>query len=654
MTTLRELVTVIGFDVDEVNLKKAEKGFNGLKALAVGLVGAIATVGIGVVALAKNVSDAGDDAAKMAERVGVTATEIQELGFAADLSGTSIDALGMGLKFLQRNAFEAKRGSKEAAEAFALLGVRVTDGNGRVKPTVQLFEEVSDAIAKIDDPAKRTALSMRIMGRSGDQLIPLMKEGGAAIRGMREEAHTLGFILNEQAIKASEALNDDFDRLSYSIRGVKNRLAVELFPIVSELVVGLKEWIVVNRELIDSGIRAFARAIETAVHAGLRFLLFIDRHRVLVGLLLTTALIPLAGVIGGALLRAFLANVAAVRALTVQTWRLFFAQMATHASNLLLLARVLAIAAAAKEVRTAIKELAKEYVKLSIAQLRAAATATLMWLRLLAPIGLVAAGLAAIALIAEDIFYFASGGESAIGNLRKALVTEAEKPSANWFVKTIAFLIDQVALAVEGVDGFFRHLTDAAIEGGNSWKAVFADVFDFLFGSMTNFLLGPIWGAIGRMFVAPLYDAVKGFVLNDVVAFNDMLLEAFATVARRIGEFFGEHIVKPIEHALELLGPVGDLILRFAKAPLIIPGFVGGVIGDALGSATTSGRSIDELGRTTNNANNAVTVGGANVEVNVQGGSGAPAEIKQAAKAGVEEGLLHAAEEIARRRAGEY
>lgn len=107
---------------------------------------ALGAVGVGLsfaglAAAIKNVADDLDRLAKTSEKIGLPVEDLSALEHAAQQSGVEVGALETGLLRLNRSAADASRGLKEPADAFAALGVSVTDANGKLKSTGQLLDE---------------------------------------------------------------------------------------------------------------------------------------------------------------------------------------------------------------------------------------------------------------------------------------------------------------------------------------------------------------------------------------------------------------------------------------------------------------------------------------------------------------------------------
>lgn len=239
---VRELFAKLGIETDSAAFKNANGLITGLtgafKNLAV-IAGGTALVA-GLYKLTKTFADAGDNAFKTSQKIGVGVEALQELQYAAKLADVSSEQLSVGLGFLSKQAYEAANGGSEAQENFKALGVSFKGADGQIRPTEDLLLSVSDTIAAMPDGVKKTALMMRLFGRSGKDLIPFMNAGSKGIAAMMKEAKALGIVIDEQTAKKAEEFNDNLTRLSASVTGVAyafgNRLMNALIPVVEGLV----------------------------------------------------------------------------------------------------------------------------------------------------------------------------------------------------------------------------------------------------------------------------------------------------------------------------------------------------------------------------------------------------------------------------------
>ncbi len=220
--------------------------FGKLQQLGQALVGG-AIVG-GMVALTRSVIHQGDELATTAERLGIATTALQEWQYAADLSDVSTEEMNAGLKFLQRNLFEASQGGKEAVEAFTKLGVQVKDAKGETISTEGALEGIADRFKEMTNPVEKTALAMKVFGRGGAALVPLLSRGREGIAELREEFHALGGGLNDETIEAANQADDAFKRLRLGVRSLIFNAMTPFIKIATTTATWLKNVIVQFRQ----------------------------------------------------------------------------------------------------------------------------------------------------------------------------------------------------------------------------------------------------------------------------------------------------------------------------------------------------------------------------------------------------------------------
>jgi hypothetical protein len=211
-----------------------------------GLGSALATLGItasaaGLVAFAKSGIDAADDVGKLAQKVGVTTESLSAMQYAAKLSDVSNEQLATGLARLARAASDAAAGSKESSEAFQAIGVAVKDSNGNLRSTEDLLLDIADRFSKMEDGAGKTALAMRIFGRAGADLIPLLNAGRDGFEELRKEAERLGIVISQETAKAAEEFNDNMTRLGTAAGAARFAIAESLLPALTRVAQGMAD-----------------------------------------------------------------------------------------------------------------------------------------------------------------------------------------------------------------------------------------------------------------------------------------------------------------------------------------------------------------------------------------------------------------------------
>ncbi|MFN3576073.1 MAG: phage tail tape measure protein [Tabrizicola sp.] len=193
----------------------------------------VSAYGAGVALAVRGQIDAADELGKAAQKFGVPVEQLSTLEYAADLAGVSLETLGTSLGALSKNM--AKSGQK-----FEKLGIQVRDSEGNLRATDEVLFDVADALAAMPDGAEKTALAMELLGKSGKDLIPLLNQGGAAIRSFQEEARAIGLEISPETAAAAETFNDNLSRLQATLTGFARTVAASLAPVLAELA----DWLV--------------------------------------------------------------------------------------------------------------------------------------------------------------------------------------------------------------------------------------------------------------------------------------------------------------------------------------------------------------------------------------------------------------------------
>jgi hypothetical protein len=203
--------------------KLAVAGIVALGTAAVSAVGAIA-------ALTVKASDIGSEIADLSVKTGIGTTELQEMKYTAEILGVSFETLTGAQSKLTRSMAEAKDGTGTQAEAFKALGISVTDAQGNMRNTKDVFDDTIAALGKIQNPAERDALAMNIFGKSATELNGVIKAGPEGLAKLAEEAHKLGAVIDEDGIAKLDEFGDSLAGLKMGFQGVMATIALSFLP----------------------------------------------------------------------------------------------------------------------------------------------------------------------------------------------------------------------------------------------------------------------------------------------------------------------------------------------------------------------------------------------------------------------------------------
>lgn len=177
---------------------------------------------------ANEVSNVGDKIDKQSQALGLSRKAYQEWDYILGQNGASIDSLGVSMKTLNSAILSAGEGSKESMTAFRQLGINVHE-----LETMNMedqFDAVVRAFQKMPAGAQKSALAVKLFGRNGMELLPLLNQSETSLDELRARAEELGIIMSDDAVDASVAYNDALDDLNRTFNGLKYSVGAKLLP----------------------------------------------------------------------------------------------------------------------------------------------------------------------------------------------------------------------------------------------------------------------------------------------------------------------------------------------------------------------------------------------------------------------------------------
>ena len=199
------------------------KSFDKLKKVLIGIVSVAAakraaSALMNVVNAAAQVGDAID---KQSQALGMSRQAYQEWEYILAQSGASIESLGVSMKTLN-TAIES--GSSDLAE------VGLSIDNLQKMSQEDAFAAVVDALQALPASARKSSLAMKLLGKNGQDLMPLLNGSAEDLQALRDEAERLGLYMSDEGVDASVAYGDALDAMKRTFRGVKQTVATAVMP----------------------------------------------------------------------------------------------------------------------------------------------------------------------------------------------------------------------------------------------------------------------------------------------------------------------------------------------------------------------------------------------------------------------------------------
>ena len=208
------------------------------KGVATATAAATAAIGAMGYALSKQVQKV-DDLAKTANKLGTTVETLQQLQYAADISGVSAETLNMAMQRLTRRVSEASMGFGEAKGALKELGINAAKLNKL--PLDKKMEVLADAFDGVATDGDRVRLAMKLFDSEGVALVNTLNLGSDGLREMAAEAKSLGLSISEVDAKRFEKMQDDITRMKTAASAAATTFTTELLPVIEGIFTGFSD-----------------------------------------------------------------------------------------------------------------------------------------------------------------------------------------------------------------------------------------------------------------------------------------------------------------------------------------------------------------------------------------------------------------------------
>ena len=263
MAVVNELVSRFSFVGD----LSPQRDFNKGLAQSITLLGGFATAMIasagGLFAFVAAGTEASDKLTDLSAETGVAVEALQELGFAAELSGSSAEQMQSSLAGLSKVAGDAARDLGRGKKAFDDLGISVKDSNGTVKTADVLFGELGAKFRQLgtDSATQKSIIASLGLDPSALQLLNATSEEVAALV---EQSRRLGIVTTEQA-EASAKFQDSLAIAKFGVSALRQQVAIGLAPAMTDITNRFVGFLEANHELIEGGLKYLGEIIISVI-----------------------------------------------------------------------------------------------------------------------------------------------------------------------------------------------------------------------------------------------------------------------------------------------------------------------------------------------------------------------------------------------------
>lgn len=169
----------------------------------------------------------------LANSLDVSIDGLRGLQLAAEEAGVSQEGLAKGISMMNARLGEAQRGSGEAGKALQNLGLSAAELAGM--DIDERMATIADRVRELGLSSSETADFLRQFGIRGGEMVELFRQGGDAIRSARADVDAFGISLSAVDAKMVDNAEESLHRMSLTMEGIRNKVAVALAPILGTI-----------------------------------------------------------------------------------------------------------------------------------------------------------------------------------------------------------------------------------------------------------------------------------------------------------------------------------------------------------------------------------------------------------------------------------
>lgn len=230
----------------------------------IGVTAAVVGASVGIGKLVMDSASLADKYATLSGVTGISTTALQEFDFIGKKLDVDLETITGSMSRMVRSMGSAQDGSKNIADAYKQLGVKIVDNNGKLRDSKVVYGEVLTALGKMTNETEQDALAMQIFGRSAMELNPLIRAGKDRLNELTQAAHDTGAVMSAETVEGLDQFKDTMDSLGNSLKGNIGTMSGVFLPLLKKIgAAGTK-----GMEKLHSVVSRLAPLMQTMFEAG--------------------------------------------------------------------------------------------------------------------------------------------------------------------------------------------------------------------------------------------------------------------------------------------------------------------------------------------------------------------------------------------------
>lgn len=195
----------------------------GFGILATGAVAA----SVGMFALVKKAAEAGDEIFDLTQKVNFAAETISTLKNEGELAGVEFSNISTSLGIFNKNVEAVQEGDKKLSALFKALNIDLRDNESALRSTFR-------ALMAVENGGQQTALAMQIFGKSGKEILGVIKSLNGDVDAATEKFRKMGSLITTESAKAANEFSDKLKILEQRFDGVTRAIGERLMPTATD------------------------------------------------------------------------------------------------------------------------------------------------------------------------------------------------------------------------------------------------------------------------------------------------------------------------------------------------------------------------------------------------------------------------------------
>ena len=189
------------------NIQELIDGVDGIRGLLGGLAAALgAAFSVeGIENFIASMAELGSHIDRTSKILGISTSEVQELGVVAKATGGDAGSLTHAIGLLQRNLETAQSGIGPTAQALKALGLNAKEL--AALPIPEQVAKIADAFNKYADGGRKAALANELVRGGAETLLPAIEGGSAGFNKLKDAAVEAGAVMTSQTVKSLDDLS---------------------------------------------------------------------------------------------------------------------------------------------------------------------------------------------------------------------------------------------------------------------------------------------------------------------------------------------------------------------------------------------------------------------------------------------------------------